>query len=308
MHNVVIIGSGCAGLTAAIYAGRANLKPLVIDGHEPGGQLTLTTMVENFPGFPDGVLGPDLIDNMRKQAQKFGAEFKSGAVTAVDLSRRPFRVTTGDATYETQTLIVAAGASARLLGLDSERKLMGHGVSTCATCDGFFFRGKPIAVVGGGDSAMEEATFLTRYASKVHLLHRRTEFRASKIMADRVRANPKIEIVTPVVVEEIFSAEKGAVEGMRLKNAQTGAVTEIAVDGVFVAIGHDPNTKVFRGQLDMDANGYLIAKNGSSRTNVPGVFVAGDVHDSRYRQAVTAAGSGCKAAMDAEKFLEEHSH
>lgn len=308
MHNVVIIGSGCAGLTAAIYAGRASLKPLVIDGHEPGGQLTLTTMVENYPGFPDGVLGPDLTDNMRKQAQKFGAEFKSGAVTAVDLSKRPFRVTAGDTTYETPALIVAAGASARLLGLESERKLMGHGVSTCATCDGFFFRGKPIAVVGGGDSAMEEATFLTRYATKVHLIHRRTEFRASKIMAERVLANPKIEIVTPVVVEEILSAEKGAVEGVRLKNAKTGAASEIKVDGLFVAIGHDPNTKVFRGQLDMDANGYLIAKNGTSQTNVPGVFVAGDVHDSRYRQAVTAAGSGCKAAMDAEKFLEEHGH
>jgi len=307
MHNVVIIGSGCAGLTAAIYAGRANLKPLVIDGHEPGGQLTLTATVENFPGFPEGILGPDLTDNMRKQAQKFGAEFKSGAVTAVDLSQRPFRVTAGDATYETETLIVAAGASARLLGLESERKLMGHGVSTCATCDGFFFRGKPIAVVGGGDSAMEEANFLTRFASKVYLVHRRTEFRASKIMSERVQANPKIELVTPVVVEEILAGE-GGVTGMRLKNAQSGAVSEIAVDGVFVAIGHEPNTKPFRGQLDMDANGYLIAKNGSSHTNVPGVFVAGDVHDSRYRQAITAAGSGCKAAIDAEKFLEEHSH
>ncbi|MBZ5700821.1 MAG: thioredoxin-disulfide reductase [Acidobacteriia bacterium] len=307
MHNVIIIGSGCAGLTAAIYAGRANLKPLVIDGHEPGGQLTLTTLVENFPGFPEGILGPDLTDNMRKQAQKFGAEFKSGAVTAVDLSRRPFRITAGKETYEAQTLIVAAGASARLLGLESERKLMGHGVSTCATCDGYFFRGKPIAVVGGGDSAMEEAQFLTRYASRVYLLHRRSEFRASKIMVDRIRANEKIELVTPVHLEEILSPAKGAVEGVRVKNTQTGAVREIAVDGVFVAIGHEPNTAAFRGQLEMDANGYLLARNGSS-TSVPGVFVAGDVKDSRYRQAITAAGSGCMAAIDAEKFLEEHSH
>ncbi len=307
MHNVIIIGSGCAGLTAAIYAGRGNLKPLVIDGHEPGGQLTLTTMVENFPGFPEGILGPDLTDNMRKQAQKFGAEFKSGAVTAVDLSRRPFQITAGKETYEAQTLIVAAGASARLLGLESEHKLMGHGVSTCATCDGYFFRGKPIAVVGGGDSAMEEAQFLTRYASRVYLLHRRSEFRASKIMVDRARANEKIEFVTPVHLEEILSPAKGAVEGVRVKNTATGEVREIAVDGVFVAIGHDPNTAAFRGQLEMDANGYLLARNGSS-TNVPGVFVAGDVKDSRYRQAVTAAGSGCMAAIDAEKFLEEHSH
>ncbi|MBZ5541180.1 MAG: thioredoxin-disulfide reductase [Acidobacteriia bacterium] len=307
MYNVIIIGSGCAGLTAAIYAGRANLKPLVIDGHEPGGQLTLTTMVENFPGFPEGILGPDLTDNMRKQAQKFGAEFKSGAVTAVDLSRRPFQITAGKETYAAQTLIVAAGASARLLGLESERKLMGHGVSTCATCDGYFFRGKPIAVVGGGDSAMEEAQFLTRYASRVYLLHRRSEFRASKIMVDRARANEKIEFVTPVHLEEILSPAKGAVEGVRVKNTATGALREIAVDGVFVAIGHEPNTAAFRGQLEMDANGYLLTRNGSS-TNVPGVFVAGDVKDSRYRQAVTAAGSGCMAAIDAEKFLEEHSH
>jgi len=305
MYNVIIIGSGCAGLTAAIYAARANLKPLVIDGHEPGGQLTLTTMVENFPGFPEGILGPELIDNIRKQAQRFGAEFKSGAVSEVDLSRRPFKIVAGKDTYETKTLIVAAGASARLLGLPSERHLMGHGVSTCATCDGYFFRGKPIAVVGGGDTAMEEAMFLTRYASKVYLVHRRSEFRASKIMLDRARANEKVEFVTPAVVEEILPHVNGHVGSVRLRNPETSATKELELDGVFVAIGHDPNTAVFRGKLEMDPNGYLISLNGS-KTTVPGVFVAGDVQDHRYRQAVTAAGSGCMAAMDAEKFLEEH--
>jgi thioredoxin reductase (NADPH) len=305
MYNVVIIGSGCAGLTAAIYAARANLKPLVIDGHEPGGQLTLTTMVENFPGFPDGILGPELIDNMRKQAERFGAEFKSGAVSGVDLSRRPFKIVAGKETYETKTLIVAAGASARLLGLPAERQLMGHGVSTCATCDGYFFRGKPIAVVGGGDTAMEEAVFLTRYASKVFLVHRRKEFRASKIMVDRARANDKIEFVAPAVVEDIQPHVNGHVGSVRLRNPETNATKEIELEGVFVAIGHDPNTAVFRGKLEMDPNGYLISLNGS-KTKVPGVFVAGDVQDHRYRQAVTAAGSGCMAALDAEKFLEEH--
>ena len=304
MHNVVIIGSGCAGLTAAIYAARANLKPLVLDGHEPGGQLSLTTHVENFPGFPDGIMGPELIENMRKQAQKFGTEFKSGAVTEVDLTRRPFKITAGKEVYETQTLIVAAGASARLLGLKGERELIGHGLSTCATCDGYFFRGKPIAVVGGGDTAMEEANFLSRYATKVYIIHRRKEFRASKIMVDRAKANPKIEFVTPFVVEEILAPEN-LVTGVRLRNPETKESREIPVDGVFVAIGHDPNTTVFKGKLEMDGNGYLIAKHGSL-TAVPGVFVAGDVQDHRYRQAVTAAGSGCMAAMDAEKFLEEH--
>jgi thioredoxin reductase (NADPH) len=306
MYSVLIIGSGCAGLTAAIYAARANLKPLVLDGHEPGGQLSLTTHVENFPGFPDGIMGPELIENMRKQAQKFGAEFKAGAVTEVDVSKRPFKIVAGKNTYETEALIVAAGASARLLGLKGERELIGHGVSTCATCDGYFFRGKPIAVVGGGDSAMEESNFLSRYASEVYLIHRRNEFRASKIMIDRVKANPKVEFVTPFAVEEIV-APQGHVEGVRLRNQQTKETREIPLHGVFVAIGHDPNSIVFKGKLEMDSNGYLLAKHGSL-TSIPGVFVAGDVQDHRYRQAVTAAGSGCMAAIDAEKFLEEHKH
>jgi thioredoxin reductase (NADPH) len=306
MYNVIIIGSGCAGLTAAIYAGRANLKPLVLDGHEPGGQLSLTTHVENFPGFPDGIMGPELIENMRKQAQKFGAEFKAGAVTEVDVSKRPFKIVAGKDTYEAQALIVAAGASARLLGLKGEKELIGRGLSTCATCDGYFFRGKPIAVVGGGDSAMEEANFLSRYASKVYLVHRRNEFRASKIMIDRAKANEKVEFLTPFALESILSP-KGHVEGAQLRNLQTKETREIVVDGVFVAIGHDPNSTIFKGKLEMDSNGYLLAKHGSL-TAVPGVFIAGDVQDHRYRQAVTAAGSGCMAAIDAEKFLEEHKH
>ncbi len=304
MHNVIIIGSGCAGLTAAIYAARANLKPLVIDGYEPGGQLTLTTMVENFPGFPDGILGPQLIEQMRKQAQRFGAEFKAGAVSDVDLSRRPFKVTAGKRTYESWALIVAAGASARLLGLEAERKLMGHGVSTCATCDGYFFRGKEIGVVGGGDSAMEEAIFLTKFASRVNLIHRRNQFRASKIMLERARGNEKIHFVTPAVVEDVLE-NKGAVEAIKVRSVQSNEVSTLPVEGLFIAIGHDPNTKVFRGQLEMDQNGYLVTRNGS-KTSVEGVFAAGDVQDHHYRQAVTAAGSGCMAAMDAEKFLEEH--
>jgi len=304
MYNVVIIGSGCAGLTAAIYAARANLKPLVLDGHEPGGQLSLTTHVENFPGFPDGIMGPELIENMRKQAQKFGAEFKSGAVTEVDLTRRPFKISAGKDVYEARALIVAAGASARLLGLKGEKELIGRGLSTCATCDGYFFRGKPIAVVGGGDSAMEEANFLSRYASRVYLIHRREEFRASKIMIDRAKTNQKVEFLTPYVVEEILAPE-GVVTGARLRNTKTRETRELTLDGIFVAIGHDPNTTVFRGKLEMDENGYLIARHGSL-TSVPGVFIAGDVQDHRYRQAVTAAGSGCMAALDAEKFLEEH--
>src|SRR5215469_15680809 len=243
MHNVVIIGSGCAGLTAAIYAARANLKPLVLDGHEPGGQLSLTTHVENFPGFPDGILGPELIENMRKQAQKFGADFKAGAVTEVDLTRRPFTITAGKDLHQARTLIVAAGATARLLGIQREKELIGHGVSTCATCDGYFFRGKPIAVVGGGDSAMEEATFLSRYASKVYVIHRRDEFRATKIMLERARANEKIQFMTPYVVEEILAPE-GLVTGVRVSHVRNGHSEEIALEGVFVAIGHEPNTTI----------------------------------------------------------------
>src|SRR5579859_2490083 len=304
MNNVVIIGSGCAGLTAAIYTARANLKPLVLDGHEPGGQLSLTTHVENYPGFPDGIMGPELIENMRKQAQRFGADFKAGAVTEVDLTKRPFKITAGKETYESRSVIVAAGASARLLGLEGEKELIGRGLSTCATCDGYFFRGKPLAVVGGGDSAMEEANFLSRYASRVYLIHRRNEFRASKIMIDRARANEKVEFVTPFTIEEIV-APQGHVEAVRLRNGDTKESREITLDGVFVAIGHDPNSTVFKGKLNMDENGYLVAKHGGI-SNIPGVFIAGDVQDHRYRQAVTAAGSGCMAAIDAEKFLEGH--
>ena len=264
----------------------------------------MTTHVENFPGFPDGIMGPELIENMRKQAAKFGTEFKAGVVTAVDLTQRPFKIVAGKDTYETKTLIIAAGASARLIGLPNERELIGHGVSTCATCDGYFFRGRPIAVVGGGDTAMEESNFLSRYASKVYLIHRRNEFRASKIMIDRAKANEKIEFITPAVVDEII-AKDGSVESVRIRNPESTETREILVHGLFVAIGHDPNTKALKGKLEMDANGYLIAQHGSL-TKIPGVFVAGDVQDHRYRQAVTAAGSGCMAAMDAEKFLEEH--
>lgn len=305
MRKVIIIGSGCAGLTAAIYAARAELQPLVLDGYEPGGQLGLTTLVENFPGFPDGILGPALIENARKQAQRFGTEFAAGAVTSVDLSKRPFKIVAGKETYECEALIVAAGASARMLGIESEKHLLGHGVSTCATCDGYFFRDREIIVVGGGDTAMEEATFLTKFAKKVTLVHRRNEFRASKIMLDRARANAKIEFLTPYVIEHVDDVEKKSVEMVTLRNMDTSAKKTVAVEGVFVAIGHDPNTKIFQGHLDMDENGYLITHDGP-KTNVEGVFAAGDVQDHHYRQAITAAGSGCMAAMDAEKFLAKN--
>jgi thioredoxin reductase (NADPH) len=305
VHKVIIIGSGCAGLTAAIYAARAELQPLVLDGYEPGGQLGLTTLVENFPGFPDGILGPALIENARKQAQRFGTEFAAGAVSSVDLSKRPFKIVAGKETYETEALIIAAGASARMLGIDAEKHLLGHGVSTCATCDGYFFRDREIIVVGGGDTAMEEATFLTKFAKKVTLVHRRNEFRATKIMLDRARTNTKIEFLTPYVIEHVDDIEKKTVELVALRNVDTNEKKTVAVEGVFVAIGHDPNSKVFKGQLDMNADGYLITHDGP-KTNVEGVFAAGDIQDHHYRQAITAAGSGCMAAMDAEKFLAKN--
>jgi thioredoxin reductase (NADPH) len=307
MRNVVIIGSGCAGLTAAIYAGRANLNPLVVRGLEAGGQLTLTTLVENYPGFPNGVQGPELIELMQKQAEEFGAELREGDVTSVDLSKRPFRLEIDKETLETQALIVATGASAKLLGLDSERKLLGHGVSTCATCDGYFYRGKEVVVVGGGDTAAEDALFLTRYAKKVNVVHRRDELRASKIMQKRMFDNNVINPVWNTVVSEVLDPEKGEVTGVRLKNLKTGEETVQACDGLFIAIGHSPNTDLFKGQLEMNDVGYL-ATHGGSKTNVPGVFAAGDCRDHVYRQAVTAAGTGCMAAIDAERFLAESSH
>ncbi len=305
-RNVVILGSGCAGLTAAIYAARANLKPLLIDGSETGGQLSLTTDVENFPGFPEGILGPGLIENMRKQAERFGTEFLAGSAAAADLSRRPFVLKIdGGQEVRCRALVIASGASARMIGLESEKRLIGHGVSTCATCDGFFFKEKDLIVVGGGDSAMEEGTFLTKFARKVTIVHRRDSLRASKIMQDRARKNPKVSFVWDTAVEEILGNDK--VEGVRLKNLKTGKVSDMKADGVFVAIGHVPNTGIFKGQIELDKAGYIITK-GGSRTNVPGVFAAGDCQDHVYRQAVTAAGSGCMAAIDAERFLEAEGH
>jgi thioredoxin reductase (NADPH) len=302
-RNLIIDGSGPAGLTAALYAARANLKPLVIEGLEAGGQLTLTTLVENWPGFRDGIMGPELIAEMRVQAERFGAEIIRGHVTRVNLQSRPFTITTSDTEYTSRALIVATGASARLLGLPSERGLLGHGVSTCATCDGYFFRGKPIAVVGGGDSALEEAIFLTRFASHVTLVHRRDTLRASKIMQDKAFANPKIVFEWNSDVEEITDIGKGEVTGMVLRNNKTGERKTVAVDGVFVAIGHTPNTSLFKDQLQLDPNGYVVTHQGS-RTNVDGVFACGDVQDHVYRQAITAAGSGCMAAIDAEHYID----
>jgi thioredoxin reductase (NADPH) len=306
IRNVIVIGSGPAGYTAALYAARANLEPLLLKGLDAGGQLMLTTDVENYPAFPDGILGPELMDQMEKQAARFGAEILPVHVTEVDLSARPFTVRAGDQAWRSRTIIVATGATARWLDVPGEEKLRGRGVSACATCDGFFFRDRALVVVGGGDTAMEEATFLTKFASKVTIVHRRDEFRASKIMADRALANPKIEVIWDTVVDEILGDD--AVTGVVLRNVKTGETTEFATDGVFMAIGHDPTTSLFSGQLDLDDDGYVRVAEPRTHTSVEGVFAAGDVTDRLYRQAVTAAGQGCKAAMDAERYLEEEAH
>jgi thioredoxin reductase (NADPH) len=311
-RETVILGSGCAGLTAAIYTARAGLKPLVLEGHEPGGQLSITTLVENFPGWPEGIQGPELIDNMKKQAARFGATFQLAHLNSVDLSVNPLRLNTSAGEISTRTLIVASGASARWLGLPSEQALIGHGVSSCATCDGFFFRGKEIAVVGGGDSAMEEALFLTRFASKVTLLHRRSAFRASKIMLERAIAHPNIELRTNTIVEEVLGADEKDVKGLRLKDVATGVESTLPISGLFLGIGHEPNAKMFAGQIDLDDDGYIRTTSNVFTTRngavVPGVYACGDVQDRRYRQAITAAGSGCMAALETEKYLEEHGH
>jgi thioredoxin reductase (NADPH) len=304
IRNVVIIGSGCAGHTAALYTARANFKPLVVEGHEPGGQLSLTTLVENFPGFPNGIQGPELIESMRTQAGRFGSQYQLGHVSAADLSKRPFTLKVGKDTILTRTLIIASGASARWLGLPSEQALIGHGVSSCATCDGFFFSGKEIAVIGGGDSAMEEALFLTRFATKVTLIHRRDQFRASKIMLERAQKNEKIQFMLDTVIEDVYDVSQKEVTALKLRNLKTGKVWDFPTSAMFLGIGHIPNARIFEGQLDMDSEGYLVTTN-SVFTRVPGVYACGDVQDRRYRQAITAAGSGCMAALEVEKFLDD---
>lgn len=305
-EKVIILGTGPAGLTAALYTARATLNPLVIEGPQPGGQLTTTTEVENFPGFVHGVQGPDLIDTIRKQAERFGARFDSEWITSVDLSQRPFRLVGQNVTFTCDALIVATGATAKLLGIPGEEKLIGKGLSTCATCDGFFFRDKDIVVIGGGDSAMEEAMFLARFGRTVRLIHRRDTFRASKIMQDRLMSHPKVKVVLNSAIESFRTDPNGIINGAVLKDTVKGTTSTIDADGIFVAIGHQPNTAIFGTQLTTDANGYLVVKGDSSHTNVSGVFAAGDVHDSKYRQAITAAGSGCRAALDCERWLEEH--
>ena len=305
-YRLVILGSGPAGLTAALYAARANLSPLLIEGAQPGGQLTITTEVENYPGFEHGIQGPEMMDVFRRQAERFGTKFVFGEVTAVDLRKRPFQLTAGVSTIGAQALIVATGASAKLLGIESEKRLMGYGVSACATCDGAFFKNKEAVVVGGGDTAMEEATFLTRFCTKVTVVHRRSSLRASKIMQDRAAANPKIAFIWNSVIEEIVGDQKTGVSSVRLKDLNTGAASDFRTDAVFVAIGHQPNTRLFEGQLEMDEVGYLKVCHGSTYTNIDGVFAAGDVADKVYRQAVTAAGTGCMAAIDVERWLEAH--
>lgn len=301
----MIIGSGCSGHTAALYTARANLKPLVIEGHEPGGQLSITTLVENFPGFPEGIMGPQLVENMRKQAERFGAEYRMAHLSSADLSQRPFLLHLGHHQVHTQTLIIASGASARWLGLPHEQQLIGHGVSSCATCDGFFFSGKEIVVVGGGDSAMEEALFLTRFATKVTIIHRRDSFRASKIMLERAQKHEKIHFLLDTVVEDVYDPHKQEVTGLKLKNVKTGKVWDFPTSALFLGIGHEPNAKMFAGQLDMDSDGYLKTHNYVF-TRVNGVYACGDVQDRRYRQAITAAGTGCMAAIEVERFLEDH--